>query len=770
MSMFRSVADISSSDPESSSEEDDGIPLQDEHGIDNVAIDDVGPSSSHGKQDNDPDIDLENLLLEEEQQAASVGNSGTLGGILDTDANGHAAVMTAALLEFFCHTRAMDFLNSKPGSLGRFTRESPEVKKLAKRMYQYKSQFLSQHGIVAGGIDNDDWEFVRKQYRDNLDHIGKNSIDGMSRVSTPALPESRPPSRGPYGNPQRMSSSVTSLVQISKKGPPSLVRTNSHDNAWDARKRNQYRHSQSFVHFNNLLRSPQHPTDSITPKSSRPSSVSDRVSRYASEFLEVKLLGRGSFGQVFEAKHHVDGQNYAVKKIPLSKKRLEMLQQEGVHHLEHILKEIRTLARLDHKNVVRYFGAWVEENQVIVDTESEAESRIESIQEDPAEEDQSFNIVFGLSSNGGEDDSKSALTPKRTSGSGSHHQVANDVTQGIAVSDEDEDEEDDDVESVQRNFSLPKHGGFSHDHYSTYDKTADSAIFGGDDEDPSNMKLSLRDNLQDQTVLLHIQMSLHPLTLSTYLSPQVGIRKPIPSLSSPRHCFHILPSLRFFLGILSGVEYLHSKGIVHRDLKPANIFLSSRENEKDACHSCRRNHGHLVNMYRPRIGDFGLVADISHCTDSQFPHATSVQDSPRRLRHVGTEFYCPRKSQLNSTSTQQQQHATDEDIIDEKLDVFALGVILFELTYRLDTRMERQMVLSGLTRGSLHDGVKIPHDFEDKIDCGRSILTNEMTVGQWLSQCIKGMLHPDSRARFSCKDVRKSLLGLADMVEESARW
>jgi translation initiation factor 2-alpha kinase 3 len=758
--MFRSAAEMSHSDPDSSSEE--GFPVNDDN---YMATDDAGPSSSHRQLANDPDIDLENLLLEEEEQA-SLGNSGTLGGALDTDADGHAAVMTAALLEFFCHTRAMDFLNSKSKSLGRFTRESPEVQKLAKRMYQYKSQFLSKHGIIAGGIDTDDWEWVRKQYRDNLDVIGKASVDGMSRISTPTIPESRPPSRGPFGSPQRMSASVTSLVQTSKKGPPSLVRTASHDNAWDLQKRNQHRHSQGFVHFNNLLRSPEHPSEPAAMRNSRPSSVSDRVSRYAFEFLELKLLGRGSFGQVFEAKHHVDGQNYAVKKIPLSKKRLEMLQQEGVHHLEHILKEIRTLARLDHKNVVRYFGAWVEENQVLVETESEAEIRIESIQEDPAEEDQSFGIVFGLSSNGGEDDSKSGSTPKHTAlESGSHNHLANDSSQSIAVSN---GEEDDDVESVQRNFSLPQHGGFSHDPNSTWDGT-DTNIFTRDDsEDVSNMKLSLRDDPQDQTMILHIQMSLHPLTLSKYLSPQNGIRNPNPSLSSPRHCFHILPSLRFFLGILSGVEYLHSKGIVHRDLKPANIFLSSRENDKGACHSCRRNNGHIVNMYRPRIGDFGLVADISHCTEPQFPHATTVQDSPRRFRHVGTEFYCPRKSQLNSTST--QQHARDEDTINEKLDVFALGVILFELTYRLDTRMERQLVLSGLTRGGLQDGVKIPRDFESKVDCGCATLSNGMSVGQSLSQCIQSMLHPDSRARFGCKDVRRSLQQLILMVEESSRW
>lgn len=31
----------------------------------------------------------------------------------------------------------------------------------------------------------------------------------------------------------------------------------------------------------------------------------------------------------------------------------------------------------------------------------------------------------------------------------------------------------------------------------------------------------------------------------------------------------------FFCNILSGIEYLHSKGIVHRDIKPENLLLDA---------------------------------------------------------------------------------------------------------------------------------------------------------------------------------------------------
>ncbi|KAE8555343.1 hypothetical protein EYB25_000038 [Talaromyces marneffei] len=557
MSMFRSAADISSSDPESSSEESDNESLPEIH--------------VEAEQTTDASANLDELLLDDYDlpTPGRLGQDNILGGALDLDADGHASVMTSALLEFFCLTRAAEFLNSQPGSFGRFTRDSPEVKQLAKQMFRYKSQFLSSHGIVAGGIEDDDWERIRQYYRDNLDMLGNAAIGDAKLDNLSGRPTSREGKHDIVRPPLTKSQSLISTTKVYQAAIEQDPSSNSH---WNLQKRSQgppinQGHSESFLHLNNLLRAPHLPVGepgSMALVSTKFEPAIDHTSRYASEFLEIKLLGRGSFGQVFEARHHVDGQSYAVKKIPLSKWRLEMLQQEGVQHLEHILKEIRTLARLEHKNVVRYFGAWVEEKHVYpetapLDPAEDIHVEFEPPEEkyDPVEEDQSFGIVFGLSSNDGEydDDNKSESRSHGTSAwSNPRPRRDSRFTNTSSLSKKSTipssgDYDDEDVESIQRNFSIPKAGVLSNDYTSTGDFTGTDLFTNDMSEDPSKFQLTRRDKTtQNQTVVLHIQMSLHPLTLSTFLNPKHRS-------TSACHCFHLLPSLRILLGILSGPTY-----------------------------------------------------------------------------------------------------------------------------------------------------------------------------------------------------------------------
>lgn len=80
------------------------------------------------------------------------------------------------------------------------------------------------------------------------------------------------------------------------------------------------------------------------------------ASRFEQDFECLELLGQGAFGEVWRCRHHLDGQEYAIKKV---KYRIDAsnggeLQQQAV-------REARVAAAASHhRNVVRYHSSWVE--------------------------------------------------------------------------------------------------------------------------------------------------------------------------------------------------------------------------------------------------------------------------------------------------------------------------------------------------------------------------------------------------------------------------
>ena len=76
--------------------------------------------------------------------------------------------------------------------------------------------------------------------------------------------------------------------------------------------------------------------------------------RYKNSFEEICLLGKGGFGIAYKVRHKLDSNFYCIKKI-----RLHLGYNQDIK--EHkVYREIMALPKLNHKNVVRYFGCWAE--------------------------------------------------------------------------------------------------------------------------------------------------------------------------------------------------------------------------------------------------------------------------------------------------------------------------------------------------------------------------------------------------------------------------
>ena len=100
--------------------------------------------------------------------------------------------------------------------------------------------------------------------------------------------------------------------------------------------------------------------------------------------------------------------------------------------------------------------------------------------------------------------------------------------------------------------------------------------------------------------------------------------------------------VRLMIDVCNAVQHAHLRGVIHRDLKPANILVNTAGDTK--------------------VLDFG-VARVTDSADAHFTIAPTAQGQV-----VGTLAYMS-----------PEQLAGDRDSIDTRSDVYALGVLLFEL-------------------------------------------------------------------------------------------
>src|SRR5436305_7257363 len=106
----------------------------------------------------------------------------------------------------------------------------------------------------------------------------------------------------------------------------------------------------------------------------------------------------------------------------------------------------------------------------------------------------------------------------------------------------------------------------------------------------------------------------------------------------------IAQRLELFLSVCHAVQHAHQRGVIHRDLKPSNVLVMEQE-------------GTPV----PKVIDFG----IAKATDQWAVESTLLTEFGQM---VGTPEYA---------SPEQAEVMTGD--VDERSDVYSLGVLLYEL-------------------------------------------------------------------------------------------
>lgn len=449
------------------------------------------------------------------------------------------------------------------------------------------------------------------------------------------------------------------------------------------------------------------------------SSTTEFESRYMVDFDHVQCLGKGGFGVVFKAKKKIDDCEYAIKRIYLP--RCDEAKEK-------MMREVKALAALDHVGIVRYFHAWweappsgwqnetdkeylfkgrpdtpsyalshdwlLEIHSVFQDNERSASSNSKISDErkprrrtltpskctdvDPMgkrynfdtgasdieeyiQDHSGFNLlqhndVFFSDST---DESKSHI-PKHhedsfeicfESNSGVNNDKCQNETQNACSDVNDSDSEwknDFNVNNIIETSSYSnKHA--TNNETTDISTTSRRRLVG---------KCCSRNSscLTEPPLFLYIQMQLcQQATLKEWLSEK---KQEIP----------LKESMQLFYQIVNAVEYFHSRGMMHRDLKPANIFFSLDGSIK--------------------VGDFGLVTAITRPSRGKHRGKTFEVDS--HTGQVGTQLYMSPEQATGRPYSQ-------------KVDIYALGLIFFELLCFFSTQMERMQLIYRLKHGHLPD-------------------------------------------------------------------
>lgn len=389
--------------------------------------------------------------------------------------------------------------------------------------------------------------------------------------------------------------------------------------------------------------------------------LSHSQSRIANEFEFIEFIGQGAFGDVRKFRNKLDNRYYAIKRIKLNPKNKQLNKK--------IVREVQLLSRLNHENVVRYYNSWIETQEKNENFESDSEISSENPNKVPViikRDEFSFNDKI--------EELAPVIKVSVTYDSKSQMGFNNSLDDDSSDSSDDEginawnprynkESESDGIEFENEVSSKTKDESYKHGSRYFDDKPSFDNIIKIDYMyiqmefcEKSTLRIAIDDNLYKDEERVK----------------------------------------RLFREIVEGLAHIHQQGMIHRDLKPVNIFLDLQDHVK--------------------IGDFGLATtnlkskmnDYSLTKSAVETFKEEGIDDESKTGNIGTTLYVA--PELNSGS---------RVIYNEKVDIYSLGVILFEMSYKaLNTTMERIKVLTGIRKKE----IKFPDDLSDSLVEKHSLL------------------------------------------------
>lgn len=295
------------------------------------------------------------------------------------------------------------------------------------------------------------------------------------------------------------------------------------------------------------------------------------ISRYKTDFEEIALLGRGGFGICFEAKHKIDENHYAIKRITIPAKKEKR---------DRFIREIRVLSKLNHPGIVRYLFSWIEEPPIGWQESQDKLGNLEITEYSYEQTTNTDNQKLSLHSKTGNLTVQSCQSNNSLEIIFENSQTVGDKSEAL--------------------FGNEGDNGFGFTEELSSDEVSDSSdhsacTFGTNES--KHLKKSTTLLKEQQVTFVYIQMELcKKETLKDWLLE-----------NKERNKSYILD---IFTQIMNAVDHIHKMKLIHRDLKVIfkNFYTVFNEN---FIYLKPSNIFFGMDLSNPhvKIGDFGLVTN-----------------------------------------------------------------------------------------------------------------------------------------------------------------
>ena len=432
--------------------------------------------------------------------------------------------------------------------------------------------------------------------------------------------------------------------------------------------------------INNKLENKTNDNDSVNSDDiNKYKKIRRAKSRLDQDFKNLEKIGEGGFGVVLKGIHRLDKGINAIKIIKLSK----------INNKENIINEAITMTRISSKHIVQYKTCWIDNKLGSASKFFRDQDNSEEEDEEEEDEDKSRTNIINKQSkscimnknkkNKNYNDSDSLSDSEDSDDNYDFLPIKRNVSKDL-LNVKNKDNNSQEINKRKNPNALTKYYNDYRDDLYILKESFLSKKLNKDNNDNNNINNSYYSINSHYGKYFFILMEYcDGLTLEKYIKAHINS-------SIDRKIIYT-----FTYQLLKSLSKIHSGGIIHRDIKPSNIFIKDDQ---------------------IKIGDFGLATRKNR---NKLLKSKKIEGTPLYLSPEQTAF----------------------KTYNEKVDIYACGITLYEMCSCFYTSMERYESINNLKNNQIVDD-KVCKNYPEE------------------AKLIKLMTKPDYNERPSANDILKS--------------